>query len=134
MREIKVLERHSRVYFTRLGRHIHPDSNSSWEVPSDSNLDSQLGRVPGGASTPPVRLQIVVLGASVYNSRPQTYSISLRAKLQLWFNCKNAVDFTMWVTRFSRPQGTGQVSRAQEISRPTPFLIVHAAWLVSNNC
>ena len=84
-----------RVHITRLGQHLHPDSNSIWDVLSNSNLESQLGRVLGGASIPRVRLPIVVLGAPVYNPRPKTGIISLPAKMQLWFNCKNAVDFTM---------------------------------------
>ena len=45
------------VYITELGRHLLPDPNSSWEVPSNSNLEPQLERVPGGASTPWVRLE-----------------------------------------------------------------------------
>ena len=83
------------VYITELGRHLLPDPNSSWEGPSNSNLEPQLERVPGSASTPWARLQVGVLGTSVYNSRPQTDIISLRAKMQLWFNCNIAVNFTM---------------------------------------
>ena len=109
-----------------MGKQLHPDPSSAAK-----SLEQQsgvpVGKVPGGESTPWVRLQIVFLGASVDNPRLQTDIISLHAKMQLWFNINNAVDFTMRVTRFSRPWGTGQVPRAQEIPRPTPFLVVHAA-------
>ena len=94
MKGIRILQKHNRVYITELGRHLLPDPNSSWEVRSDSNLEPHLGRVPGGASTPWMRLQIGVLGASVYNSRLQT-DISLRAKMQLWMHFNHAVGFTM---------------------------------------
>ena len=90
-----MLEKHNSVYITELGRHLLPDPNSSWEVPNDSNLELQMGRVLGGASTPRVRLQIGVLGASVYNSWSQTDIISLHAKMQLWIHFNNAVGFTM---------------------------------------
>ena len=44
------------------------------------------GRTPGDSSAPCVRLQIEVLGATIYNPRLQTdIIVSLYAKMQLWF-------------------------------------------------
>ena len=47
------------------------------------------------------------------------FVISLHAKTQLWFffNFYNAVCFTFWVVRFSRPQVTNQVPRGSRNSK-----------------
>ena len=92
-KETRILGKHNRVYVTELGWHLLPDPSSSCQVSSDSNLEPQLGKVPGRASTRQVRLQIGVLGASVYNSRPQIDIISLRAKMQLWIHFKKCCWF-----------------------------------------
>ena len=92
-------------------------------------------RVLGSASTPLVRLQIAVLGASIYNPGCKLVSSVCVQKYISGFT----LTFTMLFVSpceswdFLDPWGLGRPTGAQEILRPTPSLIWSAAWLAGNN-
>ena len=79
------------------------------------NPEWQLYEVPVGKASPAV----CPIHGWDFKLQFCGFVISLHAKSQLWlfFNFYNAVCFTLWVTRFSRPQGADQVPRGSRNSK-----------------
>ena len=97
-----------------MGRHLHPDSNSRWEVPSDSKLESWLGRVPGGASTPQVRLQFAARRRPVFHTRLHADNNQLTCKFAALVIVINALVLTRKSWNVLDPQGLARPSRGKK--------------------
>ena len=83
LKEIETTERSNSVYTSQNWANLHPDLNSVGKSLANSNLESKLGKIQGGASTPQMRLQTEVWGAPAYKPR-------LLTDITISSACKNA--------------------------------------------
>ena len=109
------------LYITELGKQLHPDPSSAGK-----SLEQQsgvpVGNVPGGASTPLLRLQFATQRSPAFSTRPQADNNQPTCKFAALVVVVNALVLTLKSENVLDPRGLARPSRFKKSHDLLPIL------------